>query len=967
MGEVWRCFDMERRANVAIKSIKPELLQNRGAARMFHAEVVTTARLNHPGIVPVFDLIREGDATLLVMAFRDGAPLSRYASGSTPPAFAAVRRLLQQILSALAYAHAHGVLHLDIKPDNVVVERSEGAERATLVDFGIARVRHPGRGVKRWTQRDDLVGTVAYMAPEQCEGLVERFGPWTDLYAVGMLAYELCCGHRPFVEGEVIPTLLARLAEPAPRLVSTIAGVPAAFADVVDRLLQREPRDRPLCAADVLGALDALDAPAQSTGAPHATRDSGVAAVSWATLHVGGRGAHPADVAPAATAAARAGEAAPSSSPDAGAESGREPTSTRPSEALAAAFTADLDLPLAGAYGLFGLRELPVLGRVEERRAIWDAVHDTVVLGRTTAVLLDGPAGVGKSRLARDALERGAELGLVTALETSWSPDGSGDEGARALIENTFDTRGSTLEKLRERLAFWLERVPGDHASFAREVELFLRPPPGAQLDPGLPLRVAVEALERAAALRPVLLLLDDVQWSRGQATALVHALRAREPQPAVCVLATARADDADERAARNAFRELEGVAYVPVDPLDAAKTRQLVRGLLDVDDGLCDLLAGRAEGNPLFVTQLLGQLVVEDAVERRDGRFRLARAVDLAGVPADIASVWRRRIARSGAARRDLAALALVRQRVALDVAGALAVAMGGTFDDSITQALASGLVHLDDGEYRWAHGLLRDYLLRDIDADALPQLARYAATALEPLVGREDVQAERARHLASAGQHREACEALLSAAMWSFHRAEPAQRTDRFELLATWSDARRFADLAARARVELGLRAAEVGDAAAAEACVALAYDRLAATTDVSARAWVALQSSRIARLAGRLDVGAQRTQEALEAARAGDVPEVEGLALLMLGLDCFRSARLDEARSYYACALERFREVGSVVGEAQVLVHIINLAAPADALVVASRAIERAREAGALRLELMARQVSIPWLWE
>ena len=498
-------------------------------------------------------------------------------------------------------------------------------------------------------------------------------------------------------------------------------------------------------------------------------------------------------------------------------------------------------------------------------------------------------------------------------------------------------------------------------------MELFLRPPPGAQLDPGLPLRVAVDALERAATLRPVLLLLDDVQWSRGQATALVDALRAREPQPAVCILATARADDADERAARNAFRKLDGVAYVPVDPLDAAKTRQLVRGLLDVDDGLCELLASRAEGNPLFVTQLLGQLVVEEAVERRDGRFRLARAVDLAGVPADIASVWRRRVARSGAARRDLAALALVRQRVALGVAGALAAAVGGSFEESITQALASGLVHLEDGEYRWAHGLLRDYLLRDIDAGALPELAAAAATALEPLVGREDVQAERARHLSSAGKHRAACEALLAAGIWSFYRAEPAPRTERFELLTRWTEAQGFDDLAARAHVELGLRAAEIGDADGAETHVARADARLAASGDVATRAWVALQSSRIARLAGRLDLGMQRMHEALDAARAADVAEVEALALMMLALDRARAHQVTEAHAHYAAAIARFREAGNLAGEAQALLCVVSISDETQGLALAERGIELAREAGAVRVELMGRQLSITWLWD
>ncbi len=110
------------------------------------------------------------------------------------------------------------------------------------------------------------------------------------------------------------------------------------------------------------------------------------------------------------------------------------------------------------------------------------------------------------------------------------------------------------------------------------------------------------------------------------------------------------------------------------VDPLDLKATRRLVRGLLDVDEELCDFLAARALGNPLFVTHLIQQLVVAEAVERRDGRYRLARAFDLSTVPADIRAVWSRRIDQSGASAADLATLALVRERVSLNVAEELA-----------------------------------------------------------------------------------------------------------------------------------------------------------------------------------------------------------------------------------------------------------------------------------------------------
>src|SRR5262249_46306354 len=148
----------------------------------------------------------------------------------------AVRAVLEQILEALAYAHARGVLHLDIKPDNVLVEsagrRSHIGLRATLLDFGIARVRRPGRGVERWFERDTVIGTIEYMAPEQCAGAFERFGPWTDLFSVGAVAFELCSGKLPFPGAGDSDALSARLIAAPPRLVPAIAGVPSGFADL---------------------------------------------------------------------------------------------------------------------------------------------------------------------------------------------------------------------------------------------------------------------------------------------------------------------------------------------------------------------------------------------------------------------------------------------------------------------------------------------------------------------------------------------------------------------------------------------------------------------------------------------------------------------------------------------------------------------------------------------------------------
>ncbi|MFO0757388.1 MAG: protein kinase [Byssovorax sp.] len=960
MGEVWRCRDLEQRQDVAIKAVRPDFLQDPGAAKLFHSEIVAVARLSHPGIIPVLDLIRDpSGSALLVMAFRDGPSLSSFSTAELSWPF--IASVLIQVLEALAYAHARGVLHLDIKPENVLLERVNGEARATLLDFGISRIRKPGRGIERWFDRDAVIGTVEYMSPEQCSGTFERLGPWSDLFSVGAMAFELCVGRRPF-PGPSDPTgMVNRLTAPPPPLVPRIPNVPAGFVELTAMLLANEPRNRPFQAADVLQMLRALDPEAGRASlpplpAPGAPRTAPDAVTQMAT--------DPPSYTPGKPEL-RALETKPL--PVTVVPSHR-PSSMSGSGDVELAFTAEAELPPTGAYGLFGLRDLPVLGRPDERRVVWSAVHAAVTLKEPRVVLLEGPTGVGKSRLARDAMERAVELGLCVPMQTSWSPQGSGDEGLRGLVENLLDTRGSPAPQLRARLEFWLDRIPGSHRAFSREVELFLRPPRDAAPDAGLPLRVAVEAIARASMLRPVLLWLDDVQWSRGEAVALLSALRARRPRVAACVIATARSEEIRDRAAHEAMASAEDTERVRLDPLDLDATRRLVRGLLDVDDPLCDVIAARAEGNPLFVTQLLHQLVAAEAVERRAGHYRLAKAFDLAAIPADIQAVWTRRVEQAEVDTRDLAALALVRDRVSLEVADELSRRLGrASFERSISRALSSGLLRLEGGAYAWAHGLLRAHLVDSLDPQGRRVLHAVAAAALAPLIDREDVQEERAQHLHAAGDAAGACRAMIEAGLWSFRRADMAPRKARFDQAAAWAREAALADLEVRALAESAYASAEQGEGAMADELLALAARRAGPKIGGEAACWLCLRRAQVGRLQGRADEGRTATEEALALARAHQVSEVERLTLLQLGLDAYRRGDVATSRRLLKEAGALCRAAEDRVGEAHATRVLSAFEEPAAALGMVERSIELCRSAGALRVELSCKQVWVDLLWK
>jgi serine/threonine protein kinase len=987
MGEVWLCTDLDRTVPVAVKAVRPDVLADDDAARLFHGEVVAAARLSHPGIVAVYDLLRDGGATYLVMAYRPGKALSRFADRVRH--FSFVHEVLKQIVSALAYAHARGVLHLDIKPDNVIVESRADAVRTTLVDFGIARVRTPGEGIQKWLRRDAVLGTLDYMAPEQCAGKLDRFGPWTDLYSIGAMGFELCAREAPFPETG--PTsIFKRLTERAPKLVPAIEGVPSEFVDLCEVLLSTEPSARPTHAADVLHALEAmrpgaLVVPDAGDPRPRAIETSAATgavprpatpseAVTRDVLG-GGPRTTPQDLATSDTVSLEAD--AITTAPTLAVTSDRAQVETIMSRESVPRITGEISResiaqyldaakgfeverdPEPGAYGLFGLRELALIGREDERSVLWEALRSAILEPGVRVVLLEGPAGAGKSRVAREAMERGHELGLSSALQTSWSAEGSGDEGLRGMIENLLDSRGASLEGVKRRLSFWLERSPGRHDAFAREVELLLRPPKEAAPDAGMPLRVAVDAIELAAKRRPVIVWLDDVQWSRGQAASLVRALLDRSRDLPVCVVATAREDE--DRSAQEALAGTAGDrgARVAMKQLDEAATRRMVRGLLDVDDELCELLASRAEGNPLFVTQLLADLVREEAVEWREGRYRMSKAFDLSSVPSNIGALWDRRLARSGADRRLLGALALVRDRVSTEVAGELAKLVGAGLFAAIDRALVEGLATRTGGTYAWVHGLLRDHLVATLEATERPTLHAAAAKSLEPLVGQEDVQEERARHLQAAGEREAACACMLDAGAWSERRAENETRRRRLLTLVDWAEAARLGPLHARALAELAHSEAVRGDAGSAERLVGEAV-ALAERAPAHA-AWIHAREGQVARLRGRASEGEAASEVALRVAKETGDRGAEAAVLVQLGVDAMRRDDKNLAASRWNDAMGLYRAAGDRAGEARALAYLGALD-PAGRLERFERSIELARAAGAVKAELDARQMRV-----
>ncbi|TDD33931.1 serine/threonine protein kinase, partial [Nonomuraea terrae] len=232
MGEVWRGEDIVLARTVAVKVLLPGRMQDPGFVARFQAEARAMATINHSGVVDVYDYGLSGDTVYLVMKFVDGEPLDRLLGrlGRIPPQ--AAMELIAQAASALQAVHDQGIVHRDVKPGNLLVQR-DGT--LVLTDFGIAR----SDLANRLTDAGMVLGTAAYCAPEQAEGAPVT--PAVDIYALGVVAYECLVGQRPFDGESPVTIALKHIREAPPPLPQEI---PQAVRTLVDIALSKDPARR---------------------------------------------------------------------------------------------------------------------------------------------------------------------------------------------------------------------------------------------------------------------------------------------------------------------------------------------------------------------------------------------------------------------------------------------------------------------------------------------------------------------------------------------------------------------------------------------------------------------------------------------------------------------------------------------------------------------------------------------------
>jgi Tfp pilus assembly protein PilF/tRNA A-37 threonylcarbamoyl transferase component Bud32/TolB-like protein len=257
MGEVYEAEDQVLRERVALKTIRPDVAGDERAMERFLREVHLARSVTHPNVSRTFDVFHHGALAFLTMELLSGETLAERLAKSGRLTPDEALPLVEQMAAALTAAHEAGIVHRDFKSANVMLEPDErrpGGVRAVVTDFGLARRDRPGRGsAAPLTETEAVIGTPDYMAPEQIEG--RAITPATDVYALGVVLYEMVTGEQPFEGDTPLSVALKKLKEAAPSPRKLAPDLPPVWEKTILRCLERAPADRFASANEVVRVL----------------------------------------------------------------------------------------------------------------------------------------------------------------------------------------------------------------------------------------------------------------------------------------------------------------------------------------------------------------------------------------------------------------------------------------------------------------------------------------------------------------------------------------------------------------------------------------------------------------------------------------------------------------------------------------------------------------------------------------
>ena len=976
-GVVYRARQDAMGRDVAIKILKPEAAKDEVEVERFRREVFHASGLRHPNTIVLYDFGETNGLFYIIMEYLEGMNLREHLMKNGPLDHELAFDVVRQILKALREAHEHGIVHRDLKPENVFLCNVVDGERVVKVlDFGLSKYI-PGSPDKEPTLTKDgvIFGTPQYMSPEQAYG--QAISPATDIYAVGLLIYEMLTTNCAFSGRSSMEILIKQVSNPVPVLPADLRD--SLLSEFMEICTRKDVKDRFQNAGEALQWLN--------------DKRNEISVVTMFQIPVDP------DVDP-------------------------EPTTERPPPR----FTQDgriLEADNAKSDVSMRLAQMPLVGREREIQRLMEWSAQALHHGGIASIT--GPMGVGKTAVV-DEWMRQLELEGAIVLRGRHREDGGIMEGLRQALRPLYEeeARGEhtlpvvlTVDRLQELKSVLEPKVRSDTHE---------------PTDVGQDWRfVCIEqAIASVSRNRPTVVVLEDIHWADSFSLRfLAHWQEelATQTLPIVLVL-TSRTDEFGITRQLNELSRLSqrygqgSFAYeLEVKPLTDPQSRQLLDYVIPLRDEVAKYILAQAKGNPLYLTQIARFMADEGFLQfEEDGQKwafdeQVERETRL--IPPNLRTLWVRRV-KSLVNHHPLGAV--------LKAVLARAVLIGGRFqlrlfkdvlraegrndleaylDDALdVLSRASVLVPtVLDGRpaVEFGYDVVRKALGDSEisigeDVPALHLLIAKAKSAgyRDADAGSGDAAAEVAGHYREAGERRDAF-------IWQMRAAEGAQRTQDFRgALERYSDAESMLDeqldptgerlleirlaqgelhqyLGAFGPAEYALRraldeAGRVGDIVGE----ALAGERLAAVltllaefdeaerflehvqglyrrfNDAAGELRCDIGLAEVERFRGHYPDAEQRFRDALERAEsnAGD-PQSAIRCLFGLGQCAYASGRLDAARTLYRRARKRAEAVGDarLVGHADIDLALLSVLTTGvgEAEVTAKRALEQLRAIG------------------
>ncbi len=761
MGVLWAAVDERSGQSVAIRILERGVDDPRRVAH-FRQSALAAARIAHPNLVRVLDEgVSPEVGPFIVTEWVDGVPLSAWRGHAPPWGF--LRQVVLDICDALACVHARDLVHLDLRAGNVMVERTPEGPRARITDVGCARIDDG------WEDRSSgarttlkYLGTLRYMAPEAAEAPPWLVGPWSDLYALGLLVWEMLTGDIPLAHLDGMALLMRRTGSPPPVLPAGVGGAwHAHLAGLLARLLSAEPEERPRGAAQVRRTVEALGEP-------------------------------PVWVEPPARPRFR--------------QAGFDRGAGR-----------------AGGFPLWRSEAGRPVGREQPMRELWRAVQAVVGGHGSRLVVLEGPPGAGRSHVVEAVCNHAVEHGQAQVWRAQFSRSGAPGSGLLGALEERMRTGASGVDGVVDRLERLQLLLGADAIGLEAVLPALLRPDPapfvrpGNEPEPGVDIgnlgsahMVAgtfLRLLSRAAQADAVIVWLEDAHFApAAEGVDLVDRILSEHAGLSVCVVVTLRAGATGAEPFRTRFPPGQGVHWSQFAPLDESGLRTYVRERLALVPADEDRVLAAIQREPTLLRPIVDQ-ALGALVQAAEGNALLPGTV-LPETPEEIFAAQVRELPTAGldALVPDVVTgLAFARLPLTPQVIKALeADDPHRPYARALAAAERARMVERRPlGGWTFVDPRLVGWLVARA-GDRADSWHRRWSSALERLEagGRGRLGIERAGHAEALGQAPQAIRSLLDAAAWALGPGQHAMERGLLAAQAATSLARALPDLGLAAR---------------------------------------------------------------------------------------------------------------------------------------------------------------------